>query len=80
MDQQVINFGTGVERLRDDPVFRELMESVTDAQVAEFKRVDSTPESREQAHHVIVALGTLAAHMKRAIDAKDMQLRAQQQT
>ena len=75
VNHAIIDFGTAVERLRSDETFRTLVQQVTDAQTCEFLSDNSTPESRETAHHTVRGLNALARHMQKAIQAKDAELR-----
>jgi len=48
-----------LKRLRDDPVFQELMEAVRLVQVNIFLDTNSTTEARDDAHDIVRALGLI---------------------
>lgn len=66
------------KQLRENPVFKELMQEITDAQVDVFKNPDSNQEDRETAHEIIRALRKLDDAIEKRITESKFQQRKEE--
>ena len=57
------------ERLRDDDLFREVIDRVRGRQIKTFLNDRSTQDEREQAHVLIRAISAIEGELKSIIDA-----------
>lgn len=56
------------KNLLNDSVFAEAVEKVEKRQVQVFLSGTSTPEDREEAHYIVIALGKVKAEIQRMIN------------